>query len=367
MNRIKRMLSRLLFYSWSSEEIIRVKDKITLENAHYVRIWSFIESIYWLFCIVMSFFQADYRVCRSVYVFAMTVCLGAFIISLVIPKIRNKKLWVRISAVLVGFALLSAGTFIACILAPKTIVIFAAPLIVPVMFINDTMWTIVVLMLNILLFALCGARLDYETYTWVLVNQIIFSSIGVMLGHFVNKARFERYAFAEAAIELAELRAQYAYYDSLTGLLNRRAYEEQVGKLCEDLPEDCWVVVVDINGLKEINDTRGHKAGDELIVGTAKCLHEGFSDTEYIYRMGGDEFCIISVGSESSIFDRLEKLVKTGETWSGELISGISLSYGIAKINDYEILSDAFKMADKHMYDSKREYYANSEHDRRAR
>ena len=362
---IKQLLLRFFFYSFSSDDISRVKDVIVSENLHYVRIWSFIESLYWGFCIVMSFFQYDYRICRNIYVVACIVCIIAFCLSWIKSNGRVHKAVVWSSALMTAVALLVAGVFIAINLAPKTIVIFAAPLIVPVMFISDTLWSIILLIMNILLFVLFGYRLSYETQAWVLTNQIIFSSVGIMLGHFVNRTRFERYAFAEAAIELADLRAQYAYHDDMTGLKNRRAYNEHVERLQDGCSDAWWVVMVDVNGLKEMNDTKGHKAGDELIMGTAECLRDSFDRIDSIYRLGGDEFCVIVEGADAYIDDCLSRLRVHGDAWAGDVVSGISLSYGSARINDYAVPSDAVKAADSRMYEAKREYYGATNHDRR--
>ena len=108
------------------------------------------------------------------------------------------------------------------------------------------------------------------------------------MGHFINKTRYERYVFAESALQLAELQTRYAYYDQMTGLQNRRAYSEKVEQLSKQLPVPCTLVMADINGLKETNDTLGHEAGDELIIGSAECLRKSFDGIETLYRIGGD-------------------------------------------------------------------------------
>ena len=59
--------------------------------------------------------------------------------------------------------------------------------------------------------------------------------------------------------------------------------------LSKELPVPCTVVMADINGLKEANDTLGHEAGDELIIGSAECLRNGFDGIDAIYRLGDDE------------------------------------------------------------------------------
>jgi len=128
-------------------------------------------------------------------------------------------------------------------------------------------------------------------------TRVMFSAVGIIIGHIINKTRFERYAFAESAMELAELRNRFAYYDQLTNLQNRRAYSERIKQLETDMPATCCVVTADINGLKQINDTFGHSAGGELIIGAAECLSQCFEGVGEVYRLGGDEFCVIAIGT----------------------------------------------------------------------
>ena len=82
--------------------------------------------------------------------------------------------------------------------------------------------------------------------------------MGIAIGHFVDKERFERHVFAQSAVKLAELQTRYAYYDQLTGLKNRRAYEEEVERLTKEVPKECCIVMVDINGLRKYRTIRRH-------------------------------------------------------------------------------------------------------------
>ena len=84
--------------------------------------------------------------------------------------------------------------------------------------------------------------------------------------------------------------------DALSGARSRHAYMramEQFGDLTA-LPEDLVAFTVDINGLKNVNDTVGHDAGDELIVGAARCLKAAIGEDGECYRTGGDEFVVLA-------------------------------------------------------------------------
>ena len=129
----------------------------------------------------------------------------------------------------------------------------------------------------------------------------------------------------------------------------------------------CCMVAVDINGLKETNDALGHHAGDELIIGTAKCLCRSFTGTDRIYRTGGDEFAVIITDEEYDVDAALKRLKRYCADWKGELIHGFSISAGVASAKEFDNMDAILKVADQRMYESKREYYENSSKDRRRR
>ncbi len=155
--------------------------------------------------------------------------------------------------------------------------------------------------------------------------------------------------------------------DKLTGLYNRRAYSKKIRELSEKLPERCCVVMADINGLKEANDTRGHNVGDELITGAAACMSQAFQDFGTVYRLGGDEFCVLMTGTAEDAAGCLKQLEKNCAAWKGQYIESISISCGVASAEEYSDIASLTKAADERMYESKRNYYRSTGHERRRR
>ncbi|MBP5166257.1 MAG: GGDEF domain-containing protein [Oscillospiraceae bacterium] len=342
---------------------MRVRPQVREKNLKFIRIWSAIQIVYWLFCLCMSMRDEAYLRCRVIYEVSFALCTAALILT-VFPG--SKQTWrILPAAIATEASLLCAGVFIARNLAPKTIMVFASVLLAPIMFINSTMQSAVILLADIILFSLVGRRgMDPDTYGWTLTNMIIFSSVGALTGHFINKDRFERCIFAESAVryaesaaKIAELQTKYAYYDQMTELRNRRSYAEKLDALANDIPPDCCVIMADVNGLKAMNDTLGHEAGDELIIGSAECLKQCFKDTDQIYRIGGDEFCVIMNGSEKQVEERLRQMEEIGRRWKGEYADGISLSYGFASAEEFTDLDGMLKAADRRMYEFKSNYY----------
>ena len=363
---LKRIRKILLFGDFSHAQMQAIKPQIMEENRKFSIIWSIVNVVFWIYCLIMTTRDPLYYQCREIYAGALALSTAALALSiLVAPKRPGVVLAVPL---ILDEVLLVAGILIASRLAPKTIVVFAAVLIVPVWFITDSLSNLLVLLVNIVVMTQIGSRsLDSETYRWVLSNLCIFSVLGFMLGHFVNRARFERYIFAEANAELAQVQARNARYDQLTNLQNRRAFDETVDQLSKKMPAGCQVVMIDINGLKEANDRLGHNAGDELIIGAAECIKQSFEGTDNIYRIGGDEFCVIITDPAYDVEAALNRLQELSAGWKGEYINGVSISAGTAEAEESSSIDTVVKAADQKMYENKRRYYENSGRDRRRR
>jgi diguanylate cyclase (GGDEF)-like protein len=161
-----------------------------------------------------------------------------------------------------------------------------------------------------------------------------------------------------------------SFVDQSTQLLNRRAFEEKKAELAlSQLKEDFVYVTADLNGLKHVNDTLGHTAGDELIKGAAECLKASFGKYGDIYRIGGDEFAAMLVLTDEQRREAMAELEKTAENWCGEQVKGLSISCGYASSREFpsENITELIKISDERMYAAKDEYYRKSGNDRRRR
>lgn len=156
--------------------------------------------------------------------------------------------------------------------------------------------------------------------------------------------------------------------DELTGLYNRRSYEEDILEYGKNpLRADFVYASIDVNGLKVVNDEIGHAAGDELIKGAADCMKEVFSHYGKVYRTGGDEFVSIFFADREQLETIKKELEQVTGNWSGNLVSTLALSVGY--IAEYECtdesILDIAKLADKRMYKAKSAYYSKKGIDRR--
>ena len=157
--------------------------------------------------------------------------------------------------------------------------------------------------------------------------------------------------------------------DPLTGIASRHAYMEAVQKLSSlpSLPEDLAVFLIDLNGLKDVNDRLGHRAGDELICGAAQCIATVFEDCGTCYRTGGDEFVVLAHPESGSIPALLKQLSERAAAWHGSESSGLSFSVGTAIAAEHPGFSaeELIHLADREMYQAKAAFYLSNGNDRR--
>jgi diguanylate cyclase len=145
-----------------------------------------------------------------------------------------------------------------------------------------------------------------------------------------------------------------SYHDQLTGLYNRRFFEEELRRLDTPRSFPLTLVMGDLNGLKMANDAFGHAAGDELLKKTAEMLKKHFRQEDIICRFGGDEFVMIltgtDVGTTEVIVRRFQKNLLGIEIDKGIL----SISFGWdAKTQETQSIWEILKNAEDNMYKMK--------------
>lgn len=161
---------------------------------------------------------------------------------------------------------------------------------------------------------------------------------------------------AEAAIQALSL------VDELTGLYNRRgflAFSAQHLTSIQRTNKNLMVVYADLDGLKQINDSFGHKEGDRALIKTAELLTETFRSSDVLGRLGGDEFTVFAaVEPDGGVEKVLSRLNEEFESYNALKTSPyrLSVSIGLAIMNpdETESVEDLMARADKAMYENKR-------------
>ncbi len=165
---------------------------------------------------------------------------------------------------------------------------------------------------------------------------------------------------AELSLTQAQLR-HFAYVDMLTGLPNRRAFTEEFRRLIDEAQLSnarLALLLIDMDGFKQINDTLGHHAGDSLLVAVGGRLRGAVREGDFVARLGGDEFAVLLM-MDDDVIELICRRVIDGFlppiTIEGEsLVTGASI--GVAVFPDHGVSQERiYKMADIAMYAAKRE------------
>ena len=194
---------------------------------------------------------------------------------------------------------------------------------------------------------------DAETASTDCWNAISFGLIGIAAEVFQMRTRFRLLSQNRKIKYLSET-------DMLTGAKNRNHYEHRLTRYPQSCHTNLACVYIDVNGLHELNNAKGHKAGDEMLQTVAGLLIEHFGP-EHTYRIGGDEFvCFRPDAPESRTLQDMAEIAEMLEQRDYYISAGIAFGYA-----DDLALAALIAEAEKKMYREKRDYYRESGRDRR--
>ena len=155
-------------------------------------------------------------------------------------------------------------------------------------------------------------------------------------------------------------------HDTLTKLRNRAFYDDEIVRLQRKGPFPIGVLIADLNGLKEANDTLGHAAGDSLLQRAGEVLKKAVTDDVCAARIGGDEFALLvpstGVQALTHLSERLTALIDLNNQFYQGARLELSMGWAVCQVGGR--LDDAIREADAGMYASKREHYAQRGPDR---
>lgn len=162
-------------------------------------------------------------------------------------------------------------------------------------------------------------------------------------------------------LETVEEAERSAKTDSMTGLGNRRAFDADVLELERMISQgafsDMAVTVIDLDGLKQVNDNHGHAEGDSLIQTFSAGIKESLRINDRAYRIGGDEFVILSPLSAppdiAKIKGRIADVVKDVRQCTDFHEAGASVGIAVLSAADFS-MQQALRLADKRMYEDKK-------------
>ena len=157
-------------------------------------------------------------------------------------------------------------------------------------------------------------------------------------------------------------------HDVLTKLYNRSFYTNEINRLQRNMLRPVSCIFMDMNSLKELNDNLGHDAGDSLLRRVGNVLNQLVQQTHYsASRIGGDEFVVLLPGADEAALQNClqslqELLFVDNQFYSSQ---PMSLAIGYATNHEGERMEDMLKRADMSMYEEKRSFYRDNNHNRR--
>jgi len=169
-------------------------------------------------------------------------------------------------------------------------------------------------------------------------------------------------AMDELKRDLERVRRE-AMTDSLTGLANRKSFDEQIARLksdCDRQGKIFTLLMMDIDHFKSFNDNFGHQVGDQVLRLVARTLVDGVKGRDIAARYGGEEFAIIlpetNLNAGVAVADNLRKAIATKEVVNrstGEQLGRITISVGVAQFYNEEEIESIIERADAALYTAK--------------
>lgn len=154
--------------------------------------------------------------------------------------------------------------------------------------------------------------------------------------------------------KLENMLRQMSYTDKLTGLFNRAYFEEQIKILNNEKFYPLSLIIGDANGLKKLNDTRGHLEGDKLIIKISEILKNSCNENHLIFRWGGDEFIILMPNTNSICAQSTYNTILENCKKASNYAMKISIALGIStKVDNKLSIEDLIKEAEDTMYQEK--------------
>ncbi|MBE0451910.1 MAG: GGDEF domain-containing protein [Clostridia bacterium] len=180
----------------------------------------------------------------------------------------------------------------------------------------------------------------------------VVSELGVFMQIAIKNAEL-----IKSLSDRVEVLRHLSYRDTLTGLFNRRAYEELFEKNEEYKKENIAIIVGDVNRLKKINDLHGHMVGDAYLKAIAKIIRKN-SENNKVFRLGGDEFCLVVQNASEVNVAKIIYKIQRDCTMMQVHDESLSIALGYA-FNDEscDSFGSVFACAESRMYKEKSNFH----------
>jgi diguanylate cyclase (GGDEF)-like protein len=159
----------------------------------------------------------------------------------------------------------------------------------------------------------------------------------------------------------SETLEQAALTDALTGMQNRRYFDEALNEYLDEfrrIGKPVGLMIFDLDHFKQVNDTHGHDVGDEVLRAVAGCLKDMTRYHDVVARLGGEEFAVVApnmdVGMLTRLAERIRGAIAAMPVMSGNVRLRVTSSVGLAVWDGKESAEDLFRRADQQLYQAKK-------------
>lgn len=349
-------INKILFYSGlERQEYHSASKEFYKLNSSAVRIFSIIGALYLFILYLTSYESQVSRTNRNIYLICLSISLVIFMLTFLDVFYNTKAIMLLVYIFVV--TLYSFGIAVSVTQPDQIAASFMVILVVvPLMFYDRPYRIVSIVLLFTLLFVLFSTKYKAnEVLDTDIMNALCFSTLSCVVNTRNIIFRTERVWFSREMQLMAEI-------DMLTKLKNRNCFQNTYFHYPQKAKNNISCVFIDVNGLHEYNNTKGHEAGDLMLqfISDEIAKEFGYNDS---YRIGGDEFVVIICDQETALIKAsLNRLNNSIES------RGFHVSIGLATNLIENIDMDTLiKKADENMYEAKKIYYKNKSNDRRIR
>ena len=337
----------LILYAGADRDSYKqIKGRIENANRSMLLIFSAVGFAIILIMFILALTIPEFSKSRDVYLLGVIFTFVLFVIAILSRKL-NILVYIGIYAAIAGFLLY--GISIGTITRPEeqTVTFMVMMVLLPLIFVDRPIRMILVLALHVVIFIVAAYfTKPPQIFSVDMINAIIYGLLAMVGAVIVARTKINGFILENRLQVLSEK-------DQLTGLNNRNSYEWRLKEYPGLCNKRLACVYIDVNGLHQMNNTKGHKAGDQMLQYVAGAVENQFGKSDS-YRIGGDEFVAFAKDiSEDELIFKLKCLTDdiTGQKYT------TAIGYDIQdKINldmDQIIIN-----AEKRMYEDKALYYS---------
>lgn len=337
--------NNLLFYGLSREELEKIHGEIEKSNRQSLKAFSLITLFFIMVMFCLSFLNQSVEQYRFWYFFFLIMMAA---VAYFIWNLEVEGIWLLGCIYFFIGSLFAFSMVLGTVADPDTnsVTFLAFLLTVPLLFTDRPLRMAGTIYLWAAVFSIFVLFVKNHDVAMIdMIHSFVFGNVSVVVSTYMMGVKCKRYLFEHKLAILSE-------YDVLTELHNRNSYEKNVDHYPPLCKEKLSCVYVDVNGLHELNNEKGHAAGDEMLRFVAAQLQRQFGGRD-AYRIGGDEFVIFLTDCDPVFLNgKIAELITSVEQESYYISVGCA-TMPVSELN-MKILVES---AEQNMYDEKQRFY----------